>query len=427
MTEKSWPFAEAGPGDGMAYTDAEWQGMWNATFGIEGILKGFLNELVVTVAGANDLQIDTGACYVYGCFYQNITAHVHIAPTSAPAGETRKCAVIIAQNHTTQEVRVAFKVGSAGSYPAMTQTPGTLWEMLHYYYTINDAGAITGLTKMSAYAHFRTEITQGMLAAGILTANAAGRALMQTGYFDVASVLDKFATGSFTTANVLALFAAGSFTTANLLSLIPANAVTNAVLLQAVLDGAFQADANTRALFANGIWKNDKHAIGARFFKGMCLPFSGTFTGHFPNDVDSGAPDTSWHLCNGDTENGVTTPNLADKMVIAAGGTYAAGSSGGAATHTHTQGATGATALSNHTHLVAFATDEATWDAGAFTQVSLGFPENVMNIHHTHNITDATENPPSLPTHTHTNPTTAAGSTLPPYYSLAYICYVGTP
>ena len=83
-------------------------------------------------------------------------------------------------------------------------------------------------------------IATANLAAGIISTNAPGRALMANGVFDVATVLAKFA--------------AGSFTTANLTALIPDDAVTNAILLDIVLNGAFQADAPTRALFANDIW-----------------------------------------------------------------------------------------------------------------------------------------------------------------------------
>jgi hypothetical protein len=87
------------------------------------------------------------------------------------------------------------------------------------------------------------------LAAGLLSADANGRAKMAAGLFDVATVLAKFA--------------AGSFTTANLTALIPDDAVTNAILLDIVLNGAFQADAATRALFADAIWTEAKIALNS--------------------------------------------------------------------------------------------------------------------------------------------------------------------
>jgi predicted RecA/RadA family phage recombinase len=64
------------------------------------------------------------------------------------------------------------------------------------------------------------------LAAGTISADAPGRALMAANYF----------------------------TTAQLLNALTADSITNAVLLDGVLDGAFLADAGTRALFTAGIW-----------------------------------------------------------------------------------------------------------------------------------------------------------------------------
>ena len=73
------------------------------------------------------------------------------------------------------------------------------------------------------------------LAAGILSADAPGRAKMSADYFDAATFLAKHGTDS----------------------------ITNAVLLKAVLDGAFQNDAATRALFADAIWTEAKLALAS--------------------------------------------------------------------------------------------------------------------------------------------------------------------
>lgn len=330
MTEKSWPWAEAGPGDGVAYTDAEWRNMWRATFGIEGILRGFLNELEVTVAGANDLQIDTGAAYVDGCFYQNTVSHVHIAPTSAPAGETRKCAVIIEQDHTLQTARMAFLVGTAGAYPAPTQNSETLWQMLHYYYIIDDAGTITGLTQMSSYAQFRDALPV---------------------------------------------------------------------------------------------------AATSIFLKGMCVPFAGNFAGHFPIDQDTGNPDTKWHICDGGTYNGVVTPDMRDKFVISAGASYPMYATGGAATknlaHTHAAGTLAVAAHSAHTHVVDLV---AALSSAANYIVDLGAATFCRDPNHTHDVHGST-NYATLSAHSVSGASASSGDAaqdiMPPYYSLAYICYVG--
>jgi len=77
-------------------------------------------------------------------------------------------------------------------------------------------------------------IATANLAAGIISADAPGRALFAAGVFDVATALSVFG----------------------------ANTIANAFLLDAVADGAFAADAATRALFANGFLTGDKLATG---------------------------------------------------------------------------------------------------------------------------------------------------------------------
>lgn len=68
-------------------------------------------------------------------------------------------------------------------------------------------------------------VTTGTPAAGALSADAGGRAIMEADFFNEATVLDKFATDS----------------------------IDNAELLKIIKNGAFVADASTRALFADGI------------------------------------------------------------------------------------------------------------------------------------------------------------------------------
>ena len=79
-------------------------------------------------------------------------------------------------------------------------------------------------------------VTTGAPAAGALAASAAGRAIMADGYFDKATVAAKFA----------------------------ADSIDNAELIQLIRDGAFNADAATRALFDAGIWQLAHLDAGAR-------------------------------------------------------------------------------------------------------------------------------------------------------------------
>jgi hypothetical protein len=80
-------------------------------------------------------------------------------------------------------------------------------------------------------------VTTGTPASGALAASAGGRAIMAADYFDAATVLAKFAADSF----------------------------DNAQLIKAIKDGAFNADAATRALFDDGIWPLAKLAATAKY------------------------------------------------------------------------------------------------------------------------------------------------------------------
>jgi hypothetical protein len=106
------------------------------------------------------------------------------------------------------------------------------------------------------------------LAAGLLSADANGRAKMAADYFDAATVLTKF------DANCL--------NEANLLLTLAANGITNAVLLQAILDGAFQADADTRALFADNIWPEAKIALATLTGTSVALNATENVIGSIP-------------------------------------------------------------------------------------------------------------------------------------------------
>lgn len=126
----------------------------------------------------------------------------------------------------------------------------------------------------------RWRMVGGVLPAGAFTADAAGRALIATDFFDLATALAKFGTDSLDNAFYLkamkngefladdstrALFAAsflgnsvigralvetGFFDVATALDKFAADSLANAFLIQAIADGAFAADDTTRALFA---------------------------------------------------------------------------------------------------------------------------------------------------------------------------------
>lgn len=411
MTETSFPWpdtSDPGPtvGDGRPYTDAEWAALWLACFG-DGVVRGYGNEWAASTPGANQIDIDTGAAFVRGRFEYN-TAVETLTPVS-PVADPRLDSVILEVDYTgtggTEQytVRLQTKEGTDIAYPAMTQNAGVLWQYRLWNYTISVAGAISGITQTWAYCQFGTQVVTDMLIANILSANAAGRGKMQDGF------LSADATGR---AKMADLF----LTTAKLAD----GALSADVAGRAKMaDGFLSADATGRAKVADGFATNAKLAADAKRLKGEIIMWSGTLgaggDAHFPVDPDTAAANYNWHICNGDVQNGVTTPNLADRFIVGQGATYTKGDSGGAATHTHAV-AIASDNGGNHSHGGATGVPSVP-DKNCNTNAPV---TAVPNDAHTHTIS-ASGN------HQHgVNGDTAAGSTLPPYYCLIYICYVGT-
>ena len=93
---------------------------------------------------------------------------------------------------------------------------------------------------------------------------------------------------------------------------------------------------------------------------GTIVAFSGSFggaDGRHPIPLGGSEPDAAWLLCDGGSDGkGGTVPDLRGRMIMGASDAYAAGSTGGSATHAHRMsGTVGATTLSgaqlaSHTH-----------------------------------------------------------------------------
>lgn len=107
-----------------------------------------------------------------------------------------------------------------------------------------------------------------------------------------------------------------------------------------------------------------RRARASVYSKGDVMTKLCVLSGHYPIDRDLDAPDYDWHLANGDTENGVQTRDLRDRVLMGAGTAYPAYTTGGAATanlaHTHS-GAGLSAAVGTHQHQV---TMESDWGGG---------------------------------------------------------------
>ena len=392
-----WPLT-AGPiiGDGRDYTSAEWDQGFEILFQQMDAANVFVllnvwNDLAVTAPGANQIQVATGAAMGKGHVYWNDAA-LNLVPGNAPGGQTRDDAVILETDWlgggaTAQyTTRIVLKTGAMGAPPAMTQIDNTLWQNRLANFTIDDVGAITGLTDFREYCQFASLVVTDMLE-------------------DLAVTTAKIANDAVTAAKIPVAVAGNGLGGAG-----------GAPLIVNVDTVTIEINADTLRVKAGGI---DNAHLGndAKWMKGHITPWSGTMgagpDADFPIDPDTALINPHWHICNGDIENGVQTPDLRDQFVLASGPGYAPGAAGGAATHLHA---------------VALASDlGGNHDHGAVTGVTLSVDwytqipneQQAATAGHTHPISASGQ-------HQHgVNGNTALGSTMPPYYTLVWLCYVG--
>lgn len=157
---------------------------------------------------------------------------------------------------------------------------------------------------------------------------------------------------------------------------------------------------------------------------------------------------------NPSTWFGGTWEKIEGKFLLSASSSYTAGATGGTATHTHTQGATGSTAITaamlpSHRHSIPALSGTAA-SAGSHAHSVLGYPGSGGSSwglssatganskdsdpskvtggillgaatsagSHQHNVSTTASNTGYIGSgsgHTHTNPTTASSSSMPPY------------
>ena len=166
-------------------------------------------------------------------------------------------------------------------------------------------------------------------------------------------------------------------------------------------------------------WKaiNSGNDAGAVPIGGI-LPFTGTFGGtgnRFPIPLGSSEPLLSFCLCDGTTTNGLPVPDLRGRMIRGASDSVPAGSTGGSETHSHSlSGTVGATTLTveqlaSHKH-------------GGTVILGSGAGGGVPGTSSTAYYLRAMDNAGGSQPHTHTlDGASEEESSLPPYYTLAYI------
>ena len=155
----------------------------------------------------------------------------------------------------------------------------------------------------------------------------------------------------------------------------------------------------------NGLFKK---SLGATTPVGGIILWSGA----------ANALPTGWALCNGTTQNGQATPNLVNKFVVGASGTYAVGATGGSTdavvvNHTHTISDPG------HVHGMV-----RKWSTGQTEPSNIGVGSDGGNMSSSGDTDSASTG--ITATNAASDGVPGTNKNLPPYYALCYIMYVGS-
>lgn len=158
MTEKSFIWDTGGGGDASPHSEADTALMFGAMLGDrqtsanKGVIRGVLNSLAASSPGAGQVRIASGAAIIDGHPYYN-TANVDFNPVTPSVGTTGM-RVVLRCSWSAQTVRLQVLASADGTaaIPAMTQTPGTTYDIPICSFTKSTGGVIASLADNREFA-----------------------------------------------------------------------------------------------------------------------------------------------------------------------------------------------------------------------------------------------------------------------------------
>jgi BarA-like signal transduction histidine kinase len=117
-----------------------------ACYNFEGVAPSYLNALVGSVPGVNTARIGTGGAVVDGQWYKNDAAYDVTIPSAVGGGNTRIDRVVLRVTWASFQcviTRIAGTDAASPVAPAITQTPGTTYDILLYQALVNTGGTVT--------------------------------------------------------------------------------------------------------------------------------------------------------------------------------------------------------------------------------------------------------------------------------------------
>lgn len=150
LTEKSYFWTTGTTNDGSTtFTQADMAEAIRIVSSCQnsvGVAGGYLNAFAATIPGANAVQIDTGAAIVDGKPYSNLGAGNIAIPSAVGGGNTRIDRIVLRAdwaNHQVRLTRIAGTDAASPTAPAITQTPGTTYDVKLFQVTVNTTGVVT--------------------------------------------------------------------------------------------------------------------------------------------------------------------------------------------------------------------------------------------------------------------------------------------
>lgn len=158
MTERSFIWDSGGGGDASPHSEANTALLFGALVGDrlisanKGVIRGVLNGLVPSSPGAGQVRIASGAAISDGHPYIS-DANVDFTPTTPSVGTTGH-RIVLRASWSAQTVRLTDISSADGTatIPAMTQTPGTTYDIPICSFTKSTAGVIASLADNREFA-----------------------------------------------------------------------------------------------------------------------------------------------------------------------------------------------------------------------------------------------------------------------------------
>lgn len=150
MAEKSYLWTTGVSGDGLAtYTQNDWTRVFRimaAVFDEEGVAPNYFNQYNATIPALNTVRIDTGAAVVDGKPHDSDTTVDINIPSASGGGNTRIDRVCLRANWSARTVRLTRIAGTDAASPtppALTQSPGSTYDLPLFQVRVNTSGTVT--------------------------------------------------------------------------------------------------------------------------------------------------------------------------------------------------------------------------------------------------------------------------------------------